>query len=84
MHDMEVWGVEFWDMALSASQRRRLEEIAREASGIAGGCTRPDGRPMTFDKWEDECIEAGDRVQERARVAVGLSKVFTGDFNSRW
>jgi len=26
----------------------------------------------------------GVGVQERARVAVGLSKVFTGDFNSRW
>jgi len=25
-----------------------------------------------------------DRVQERASVAVGLSKVFTGDSNSRW
>jgi len=31
---------------------------------------------------ELKSVEKG--VQERARVAVGLSKVFTGDFNSRW
>ena len=47
-------------MGLSASQRQRLEEIAKEAREIIGGCLHPDGRPMTFAELEDECIEAGD------------------------
>ena len=47
-------------MKLSAAQRQRLEEIAREAKEIIGGCLHPDGRPMTFAELEDECIEAGD------------------------
>ncbi len=47
-------------MELSLSQRERLEEIAREAKEIVGGCLHADGRPMTFAELEDECIEAGD------------------------
>ena len=64
-------------MGLSAAQRRRLEELAREAKKIVGGCMDTDGRPMTFAELEDECIEAGDlltaamlqqRVSERTTV----------------
>ncbi len=47
-------------MKLSATQRERLREIAREATEIVGGCLNPDGQPMTFAELEDECIEAGD------------------------
>ncbi len=47
-------------MTLSANQRERLQEIAREATEIVGGCLHPDGRPMTFAELEDESIEAGD------------------------
>ena len=58
-------------MGLSASQRVRLQEIARAVRDIVGGCLHPDGRPMTFAELEDECIEAGDLLtaavlQERA------------------
>jgi len=61
-------------MRLSASQRRRLQELAGEMKDIVGGCLHPDGRPMTFAELEDECIEAGNvltaamlkkRVEER-------------------
>ena len=44
-------------MRLSGSQRERLQEIAREAREIVGGCLHSDGRPMTFSELEDECIE---------------------------
>lgn len=47
-------------MRLSASQRERLQEIAREVQEIVGGCMHANGRPMTFDELEEECIEAGD------------------------
>ena len=47
-------------MGLSASQRHRLGELAREAREIVGGCLHADGQPMTFAELEDECIEAGD------------------------
>ena len=47
-------------MKLSATQRERLQEIAREATEIVGGCLHPDGRPMTFAELEDECIAVGD------------------------
>lgn len=47
-------------MTLSAFQRNRLRELAREAREIVGGCLDSDGRPMTFAELEDECIEAGD------------------------
>lgn len=47
-------------MELSAKQRCRLREIAREVQEIVGGCLHPDGRPMTFAELEDECIAAGD------------------------
>lgn len=47
-------------MGLSASQRNRLQELAREIQKIVGDCLHPDGRPRTFAELEDECIEAGD------------------------
>ena len=47
-------------MGLSASQRRRLQELSREMRQIVGGCLHREGRPMTFAELEDECIEAGD------------------------
>ena len=47
-------------MKLSGTQRKRLQEIAREAQEIVGGCLHADGQPMTFAELEDECIEAGD------------------------
>jgi hypothetical protein len=47
-------------MGLSTTQRKRLQEIAREVREIVGGCVHPDGRPMTFAELEDECVEAGD------------------------
>jgi hypothetical protein len=47
-------------MGLSSTQRRRLQEIAVEVKEIVGGCLHEDGRPMTFAKLEEECIEAGD------------------------
>lgn len=47
-------------MGLSASQRRRLQELSREVRQIMGGCMHPDRRAMTFAELEDECIEAGD------------------------
>jgi hypothetical protein len=47
-------------MGLSAAQRERLQEMAREAQKIVGGCLDPEDRPMTFAELEDECIEAGD------------------------
>jgi hypothetical protein len=58
-------------MSLSAWQRERLHEVAREAKEIVGGCLHSDGRPMTFAELEDECIEAGDlltslMLQQRA------------------
>lgn len=58
-------------MGLSAAQRRRLQEMADEACEIFGGCLHDDGRPMTFDELEEECIEAGDlltatMLQQRA------------------
>ena len=65
-------------MRLSGAQRKRLQEIAREAQEIVGGCLHPNGRPMTFAELEDECIEAGDllaatmleqRVSERQPAA---------------
>jgi hypothetical protein len=63
-------------MELSAEQRRRLDELAREAREIIGGCCHPDGRPLTFAELEDECIAVSDffsstllqrRVSERPR-----------------
>lgn len=67
-------------MGLSAAQRERLKEIAREAKEIVGGCQHPDGRAMTFAELEDECIEAGDfltaaMLQERVgeREAPGAA-----------
>lgn len=58
-------------MRLSAEQRDRLQELAREAKEIVGGCLHADGRAMTFSELEDECIEAGDlltaaMLQQRA------------------
>jgi hypothetical protein len=47
-------------MGLSAAQRDRLQELAREAKEIVGGCLDADGRPLTFSELEDECVEAGD------------------------
>ena len=52
-------------MKLSAAQRKRLEELAREMQEIVGGCVAEDGRPLTFDELEEECIEAGDYVTAR-------------------
>jgi hypothetical protein len=52
--------MEVLEMRLSVEDRRRLQELAREAKGILGGCLHTDGRPMTFAELEEECIEAGD------------------------
>ncbi len=49
-------------MKLSAKKRARLEELAREAAEIVGGCLHSDGTPMTFEELEDQCVEAGDLV----------------------
>lgn len=47
-------------MGLSATQRQRLPQLDHEAKESLGGCHHPDGRPMTFSKLEDECIEFDD------------------------
>lgn len=47
-------------MSLSAKQRGRLQDMARQLREIFGGCMHEDGRPMTFAELEEECIEAGD------------------------
>ena len=47
-------------MGLSATQRKRLQQITAEVKDIVGGCLHDDGRPMTFAELEEECIEAGD------------------------
>jgi hypothetical protein len=47
-------------MDLSVDERRRLQELVREAKEIVGGCLAGDGRPKTFAELEDECIEVGD------------------------
>jgi hypothetical protein len=47
-------------MDLSLDQRRRLQELVREAQEIVGGCLAGDGRPKTFSELEDECVELGD------------------------
>jgi hypothetical protein len=68
--------MEVWRMELSASQRRRLREMAQELKEIMGGSVHPDGRPMTFAEMEDECIEAGDLLTAamlQQRVAEHLS-----------
>ena len=49
-------------MGLSVEKRERLQMLAWEMEKILGGCTHPDGQPMTFAELEDECIEAGDWI----------------------
>jgi len=43
-------------MGLSATQRKRLQQITAEVKDIVGGCLHDDGRPMTFAELEEECI----------------------------
>lgn len=58
-----IWSdKEVGEMKLSADQRKRLDELAREMKEILGGCVAEDGRPLTFDELEEGCIEAGDYV----------------------
>jgi hypothetical protein len=62
-------------MGLTVKQRRRVAELTRELHELLGNSLHLDGRPMTFDELEEECIEVGDlltagvlerRVAERA------------------
>ena len=47
-------------MALTAEQRRRIAQIAKEMNELTGGWARPDGSPKTFAEIENDTIEATD------------------------
>ena len=49
-------------MELSATDRRRLQELAGEMRKILGGAVRDDGTPKTFDELEQDSIEVGDLI----------------------
>ena len=65
-------------MGLSASQRARLQSLAREMKEIMGGSLHADDRPMTFAELEDECIEAGDLVTSLALQECVSSREMSG------
>lgn len=49
-------------MGLSATDRKRLQELGGEIRKILGGAVRDDGTPKTFDELERESIEVGDMI----------------------
>ena len=51
-------------MNLSAEDRLRLRELAREFGELVGGSRHPDGTAKTFDELEDASIEVSDVVCE--------------------
>ncbi len=49
-------------MGLSATDRKRLQELGGEIRKILGGAIRNDGKPKTFDELERDSIEVGDLI----------------------
>jgi hypothetical protein len=53
-------------MAISADDRKRAEELAKELFKITGSRFKADGTSMTFMEIEDRAIEVGDFVTSLA------------------
>ena len=49
-------------MGLSATDRKRLQELGGEIRKILGGAVRDDGTPKTFDELENDSVEVGDLI----------------------
>lgn len=49
-------------MALSATDRERLQELGREIREILGGASHDDGTSKTFDELEKDSIEVTDVI----------------------